>query len=518
MRAGRMYRPARRIFWTFTAAIALAVPSLSTHAQSGSSISTEIEERADGDFHAFYAARDYRPLWIHGSKIGPEADVLLHLLESADLDGLDPDDYRISALAEAIEQAQTGSPEALAAAEVLLSRRFAAYVRDTRRLKRTDMVFVDKQLAPSVPSPSDALTAAASARSLGDYLQSMGWMHPIYPRLRNGLAGYRYPKDARVRIAAGPTLALGAEGPRVQMLRTRLGLDHGNGFDGSVQQALREFQSARGIPADGRAGAKTIAALNMDSSEQDRILRININRARALPAGGERHVLVNAAAGQLTTYQDGHVADTMRVVVGRTTDPTPMMAALIRFAMVNPYWNVPTDLVTTRIAPNVLKDGQTYLATKKYEILSDWSPTATPLDPTKIDWKAVAAGKQVLRVRQLPGPENAMGRMKLMFPNKMGVYLHDTPDKKLLKETARLFSAGCVRLEDAPRLAKWLFGKPLVVRSGEPEHRVDLPQPVPVFITYLTAAPEGTKIVFHNDVYARDTGKWKQDKSLLASR
>jgi murein L,D-transpeptidase YcbB/YkuD len=306
-------------------------------AQSGQpNIAAELESRADGDVRAFYAARGYRPLWIRGATLGPEADVLLHLLETADLDGLDPDDYRVRSLAETLEKARSGSSDALIESEVQLSRKFADYVRDTRRVRHIDMAFVDRQLAPVVPSISETLEAAGSAGSLGDYLRTMGWMHPIYATLRNGLAGYRYPKDARVRIAPGPTLAVGAAGPRVEMLRARLGLKRGDGFDAAVQEALRAFQAARGLPADGRAGAKTLAALNMDSSEQERILRININRARALPAGPGRHVLVNAAAGKLMTYENGRVADSMKVVVGRTTDPTPMMAALIRFAVVNP--------------------------------------------------------------------------------------------------------------------------------------------------------------------------------------
>jgi murein L,D-transpeptidase YcbB/YkuD len=230
---------------------------------------------------------------------------------------------------------------------------------------------------------------------------------------------------------------------------------------------------------------------------------------RLLPgAGPQRYVLVNSAAQRLFMVEDGKVAGWMRVVVGKASQPTPMMAALIRYTAVNPYWNLPSDLVAERIAPNVVKQGLPYLKAKGYVVLSDWSDTARRVDPSTIDWKAVLAGKTEIRMRQNPGPANAMGRMKFMFPNKAGVYLHDTPNKELLDEPARLLSAGCVRLEDAPRLARWLYGRPLKVTAGmKPEQKVNLDRPVPVYLAYLTAVPSGDQAVFYEDIYGRDRAR-----------
>jgi murein L,D-transpeptidase YcbB/YkuD len=193
-----------------------------------------------------------------------------------------------------------------------------------------------------------------------------------------------------------------------------------------------------------------------------------------------------------------------------------MMAALIRYTAVNPYWNLPSDLVAERIAPNVVKLGLPYLREKGYVVLSDWGPNARRVDPATIDWKAVVAGRTELRVRQNPGPANAMGRMKFMFPNKAGVYLHDTPNKELLDEPARLLSAGCVRLEDAPRLARWLYGRPLKVTAGmKPEQKVELERAVPVYLAYLTAVTSGNQTVFYDDIYGRDRARLGE---RLASR
>jgi murein L,D-transpeptidase YcbB/YkuD len=222
---------------------------------------------------------------------------------------------------------------------------------------------------------------------------------------------------------------------------------------------------------------------------------------------GRRYILVDAAAARLWMYENGRVRDTMKVIVGKPSEQTPAMAGLMRFAMVNPYWNIPPDLVRIRVAPGVLAKGVSFLKTKGYEVTADWSDNARALDPKAVDWKAVAAGRQELPVRQLPGRDNAMGKMKFMFPNDLGIYLHDTPEKALFAKPGRRFSSGCVRVEDAPRLARWLFGRPLAARSKAPEQRVDLPEPVPVYITYFTAAPEGQTIAFRPDVYNRDRAR-----------
>ena len=240
------------------------------------------------------------------------------------------------------------------------------------------------------------------------------------------------------------------------------------------------------------------------SGEDRQVLRLNLDRARALPSGNGRYIIVNATAATLTAYEDGKAIDSMKVVVGKPKNPTPVMAAYIRFASLNPYWYVPPDLAAERIAPNVVKEGLSYLKTHGYQVMSNWTDDASLVDPATVDWPAVADGSKEIWVRQLPGPGNAMGKMKFMFPNSQGVYLHDTPQKELLTEASRLFSGGCVRLEDAPRLGQWLFGRALSSNSRSPEQRVDLPRPVPVYITYLTAMPSGTELATFPDVYGRD--------------
>jgi murein L,D-transpeptidase YcbB/YkuD len=197
----------------------------------------------------------------------------------------------------------------------------------------------------------------------------------------------------------------------------------------------------------------------------------------------------------------------MRVVAGRP-DPiaqTPMMNAFIRYVALNPYWNAPSDIAARKLAPNVLKRGRAYLNEKGYQIMSSFGPDGRVLDPMSVDWQGVVAGRVHVNMRQKPGPANSMGRMKFMFPNAQGIWLHDTPEKEKIEDAARLQSNGCVRLEDAPRFERWLFnGRPPRAQGAKPEQKVNLPAPVPLYITYLTAVPSGTSIVYFDDFYGKD--------------
>lgn len=241
------------------------------------------------------------------------------------------------------------------------------------------------------------------------------------------------------------------------------------------------------------------------NEQQKKLIRVNMDRVRELPTGNERYILVNAAAQRLFMYENGRPIDSMRVVVGKRKYPTPMMTALVRFAALNPYWYVPTDLTAERIAPMVVKQGMKYLDRQGYQVVSSFDEENPQIiDPKTVNWQAVADGKQQVLVRQLPGPYNSMGRIKFMFPNVAGVYLHDNPERELFEQAARLYSGGCVRLEDAWRLSHWMFGKDLTWEGAGIEQKVMLDRRLPVYITYLTAVPDVSSVAFLDDVYGRD--------------
>jgi murein L,D-transpeptidase YcbB/YkuD len=232
-------------------------------------------------------------------------------------------------------------------------------------------------------------------------------------------------------------------------------------------------------------------------------LLANLERARVLPPGG-RYAVVDSATQRLTMYENGVAVDSMKVVVGMRELPTPLIASMIHYVTFNPYWNVPHHLVRKTVAPNVVKQGLGYLKTRGYEVMADWSETAAVLPPESIDWKAVAAGKTQIRVRQKPSPTNSMGNMKFRFPSGEDIYLHDTPTRQYFAKSQRTLSNGCVRLEDAKRFGRWLLGREPVAPSSDPEIRVQIPQGVPIYLTYLTAQPTTAGVTYLADVYGWD--------------
>jgi murein L,D-transpeptidase YcbB/YkuD len=370
------------------------------------------------------------PSWLANN--GLAARQLVQLLATARVEGLNPKRYNVGGVQRAIEMG-LANPGARAQAEQVISRAFVDYVRDSRHDPNVGIIYVDEELRPTPPSANSILAAAAAAPSLSDYVAQMGWMNPVYGKLRQALASRMY-----------------------------------------------------------RNGA------------EERLLRLNMERARALPAGGHRYIIVNAAAQRLYMYEDGQVVDSMRVVAGKPQSQTPMMNALIRYVALNPYWNVPPETASHNLAPKILKEGRSYFTNRGYDVFDSWGDNAKKIDPMSINWQAVAAGTLQVKMRQRPGPANSMGKMKFMFPNKEGIWLHDTPVQERIDDPARLQSGGCVRLEDAARLQRWIFGKTLKPKGNAPEQKVDVPGKMPLYLTYLTAVPSGTQIVYFDDFYGRD--------------
>ena len=249
------------------------------------------------------------------------------------------------------------------------------------------------------------------------------------------------------------------------------------------------------------------SAAQANGDQLDPRVLASLDRARDIPPEG-RYVMVDTAGARLYMIDDGRIVDSMKVIVGKA-DPstqTPMLASTIYYATLNPLWHVSPELVRSLIARNVLAQGLSYLKTHGYQVMSaDGSDQL--LDPAKVNWHAVAAGKDLVRVRQLPGPANSMGQIKIGFPNSDDIYLHDTPNKDLFAQDDRNLSHGCIRLEDAERLGRWLLGREPQAASAEPEQHVLLPTPVPIYVTYLTAHAQDGQLSFVDDIYRRDAGQ-----------
>lgn len=335
--------------------------------------------------------------------------------------------------------------------------------------------------------------------------------NPLFVSLGQALQQYEnsWARLPQVKIPAGAALKPGSTGSRVRLLRTRLGLPAGDSFDQRLGEVVRAYQQVHGLGTpDGIAGKATIASLNRGAAYYVKRLAINTERAYRLPKTGlfPRYVVVDVGAAEAYLVDHDRVVDGMRVVVGAPKTKTPMMAVLLKDAKANPYWNVPPELIRSLTAKRIGQQGLSYLKDFHYEVLSDWSGNGQPVDPKSVNWKAIASGRQqpTVLVRQLPGPWNSMGKMKFETPNEFGIYLHDTPHKELFGESDRWVSNGCIRLADYKRFASWVFGG-VPQPSTSREQTFPVPQPVPVFITYLTASARGNGVVFRPDPYGWDT-------------
>jgi murein L,D-transpeptidase YcbB/YkuD len=312
---------------------------------------------------------------------------------------------------------------------------------------------------------------------------------------------------------------MGDRDAAVPRLRERLARENADGpvgsgdlFDAPLEAAVRHFQARHGLDVDGAIGRRTRAALDTPVAARIAQLSANLERRRWLgEAPGARQVRVNVAAFTLDAIDGPDVALRMRVVVGKPFRPSPEFSDRIRYLVLNPYWEVPPTLAAQDKLPLIRRDPG-YLAREHLRVLQGWGDKAREIDPASVDWRRVRTPLPY-RLRQDPGPWNALGRIKFMFPNGFDVYLHDTPSRELFAQAERSFSSGCIRLQQPLALAAWLLaGNPkwtpeqlqAALDSGQTQ-TVSLREPVPVYLLYWTAwvAADG-EVQFRRAIDDRD--------------
>ncbi len=357
---------------------------------------------------------------------------------------------------------------------------------------------------PEVDLPG-ALESALAAGGVRQALADLAPAHAGYRALKQALFQYRAlaERGGWPAVPAGPPLRLGDKNERIAALRTRLeasgdlapppdpagATSERDLFDAPLATAVRTLQERQGLDADGAVGPATLEALNVSAAERVRQIEINLDRWRWLPRDlGERHVMVNIAGFALEVVESGKPALSMRVVAGKPSSSTPMFSGTLGHLVLNPYWNVPPGILKNEVLPKVRRDPG-YLARQNMEMLP---------------------GGQV---RQKPGPNNALGKIKFLFPNRFNVYLHDTPSRSLFSRSMRTFSHGCIRVEKPIDLAEYLLrDDPGWTRQkiesllGDGRERwIAVPRPLPVHIAYWTAWVDGAGVMhFRKDVYGRD--------------
>ena len=480
----------------------------------------------------FYRDRDFRPAWIGDLGLTPTAWELLDLIRSAGLEGLCPEDYHLLDIEPLVGLEKDYRPYGIlfdpgymARLDLLLTDAFFLYGSDLMD-GRVDPEAIHEgwHARPRPPDLSRLLREALSGRGVSPVLDSLVPPHEGYRRLRKVLEDYRRISalGGWQAIPAGPVLRPGARDWRLSLLKARLRLsgdltetpaEPENFFDGETRAGLIRFQSRHGLSADGVLGPRTWAALNIPVEERIRQIEINLERWRWMRQNpGNRYLMVNIADFTLEVVEEGRSVMSMPVVVGTSYRKTPVFSARMTYLEFAPYWTVPSTILREDKLPLIKKDPG-WLARHNYEIVPWSGETTEIIDPSVIDWKKVEARTFPGNLRMKPGPQNPLGRIKFMFPNRFAVYLHDTPERYLFARDIRSYSSGCIRVERPLDLAQYLLEKAtewdcdLILDALESDVplTVNLPASWPVHIFYWTAwVDEEGALQFRDDFYLRD--------------
>ena len=480
-----------------------------------------------------YEDRKYRPFWITRGRPGGAARELAATLCDAEREGLRPADYSLADLRKVLEQTWTGdqkpAPAALARLDVELTTRLLDYGADLLA-GRLDPAAVDNgwYIRARRSSVDSTLRVALRSTDPQSMLDRVRPRRKEYASLVKALGDYRdiLEHGGWPAVPSGGKLRQGDRGPRVVALRDRLrasGDLEGGGskpeYDASLARAVARFQERHGIPVDSIVGSPTLAALNVPVETRIRQIEINLERYRWLPPDfGPRYVLVNIPDYLLYAFDDGKERLAMRVIVGdQYGNATPVFADSMRYIVFRPYWYVPERILVDEVIPQARED-ESYFEQHGLQVV-DAKHRSKVLDPKSIDWSDVDTADLQFRVRQPAGDENALGRVKFMFPNRFSVYLHDTPARALFQQSKRTLSHGCVRVEKPVELAEYVLDG----QQGWNEERirqamdatdsagraaegrtVRLEHPVPVYLVYLTAFMSNGVLNFRDDPYGKD--------------
>ena len=443
-------------------------------------------------------------------------------------EGLIPADYHAVEIQKLLaESSGKRFPEAQQVdLDIMLSEALARYVYHLRFGKvNPQRLDADWNMQRSLKGqdPVVELQAVIDSADLAAQLDASTTQLPLYKQFQQALASYEAIRSAGgwPVIPAGQTIKPGMQDARVSLLRKRLHITGDlpaaaaaeNGsfeYDATVEEAVRHFQLRHGLDADGVVGKGTLAAMNVPVDVRIDQIRVNLDRARWVSQDiPETFVIVDIAGFNARLFRNGEVIWDEPAQVGKPYRKTPVFREDMTYLELNPTWTIPPTILKKDILPKMKKD-PSYLQKKNMQVLTR---DGKVVDPNSIDWSSVSGNGFPYMIRQTPGPHNALGRVKFMFPNSHMVYLHDTPSKALFNRSSRAFSSGCIRVRNPFRLAElllqdedgWDRARIDTAVDSLKQQRVSLSEPVPVLLLYWTVNidADGT-VYFKEDIYERD--------------
>ena len=480
----------------------------------------------------FYSLRDFSPAWLSANGPRPEVTNLVQAISQAHLEGLSPQDYHLSTIESLLEEIRhnqgTTTPipvKNLVDLDLLLTDAFLLYAshlsagRVNPETLRSEW-FIKIRKADLVQILNLALAEGSIEAGLDSIRpKSAGYanLKKVFMKYNTLLENGDWPG-----LAEGPTMKKGDRGPRIAALRSRLAITgdleyaewhNAQFFDEVLEKSVLKFQYRNGLKQDALVGKATLAVLNVPLEERTNQIKLNMERWRWLPQDfGSRYLLVNIADFRLTAFANSSRVLSMPVVVGKKYRRTPVFSGKMTYMVVNPYWNIPPKIAGEDFLPRIKKNPD-FFQEQGIRVYESWEERAREVDLKSLDWGQVTEDAFPYKLRQDPGPLNALGRIKFIFPNKYSVYLHDTPAKALFEKQKRTFSSGCIRISRPVELAVHLLGghphwtreRILQAMNGGETRLIWLPEPIDIQILYFTAWVDGEGMVhFRDDIYERD--------------
>jgi murein L,D-transpeptidase YcbB/YkuD len=489
----------------------------------GERLPLPIQQRRD-ILRAYYEEQGGELLWLRDDR--PEQ--LVAALDGAAADGLRADDYPTGQLLSLLQETDFKDVRGLALIELYFSAAFLEYTADLSVGR-----FLPSKVDPNfflkarTLDQGAALQAVAKADSLDDFFESWQPSSSYYASLRGALAQYREfeAEGGWDLVPLGPTLKPGMTDPRVAFIRARLavtdaadpaGPSGAETYDSDLVAAVERFQARHGLDVDGVVGPAVLVAMNVPVEDRVQEIVLAMERWRWMPRDlGQQYLMVNIAGFDLRRVKDGETEQRMSVVVGKPYSRTPVFSDMVRYIELNPYWTVPAG-IAVKEELGKLRSNPGGLAAQGFEALRG----KDVFDIRSINWSNYGPGNFPFQLRQQPGPKNALGRVKFMFPNEHNVYLHDTPSRSLFTRSERAFSHGCIRVSQPLDLAEqvlvaggvsgWNRERINKIVATDKNTVVKLNEPLPIHLTYLTAWVDENGVNFRKDIY-------KQDAKLLAA-